>query len=338
MIRILALLLLGIPLTFLSGCVVAPHHPHSRVDVGGTFVNGDLSSFYLSLGEYYRVPERDVIFIRERRIPDHEIPVILFISQRAGVSLSAIINLRLAGSRWMDISLHFGLGPELYYVPVQRVHGSPYGHAYGHFQNRNRNEWQKIRLADDDVVNLVNLRFISERYGYPAEDVMQMRSSGKSFLSIHDEARRYNKGSEYRQQERKYVREPVEQKVWQEREARQPERGDVREPVVQQNRQERAIRQDTHDPAVQQGSHERDARQPERRDVREPVVQQNRQERESRQQERKLVLEPVKQQDAPDKASRQQERKEARESAKQQDQRQKESSKNVRRDEEDSTK
>lgn len=295
--KISALLLMTIPLTLLSGCVVAPSQPHSRVDVGGSFVNGDLNSFYFSLGEYYRVPERDVIFIRERRIPDHEIPVVLFISQRARVTPSAIINLRLSGSSWMDISLRFGLGPDVYYVPVQNVYGSPYGHAYGHYQNRNRNEWQKIRLADDDVVNLVNLRFISERYGYPAEDVMRMRSSGKNFLNIHDEARRSNKGGEYRQQERR----------------------DGREPAMQQERRER------------------ETRQPERRDAREPVMQQERREKETRQQERRVVRELEKQQGVPDNASRQQERKETRESSIQQDQQKKESSKKRRSDDEDST-
>ncbi|BAN36227.1 hypothetical protein SCD_n02419 [Sulfuricella denitrificans skB26] len=314
--KISALLLLTIPLTLLSGCVVAPSQPHSRIDMGGSFVNGDLNSFYFSLGEYYRVPERDVIFIRERRIPDHEIPVVLFISQRARVTPSAIINLRLSGSSWMDISLRFGLGPDVYYVPVQSVYGSPYTHAYGHYQNRNRNEWQKIRLADDDVVNLVNLRFISERYGYPAEEVMRMRSSGKNFMNINDEARRSNKGSEYRQQERRDGREPAMQQERREKETRQSERRDERAPVMQQ---------------------ERETRQPERRDAREPAVQQERQEKETRQQERKVVREPEKLQGVPDKASRQQERKETRESAIQQDQQKKESSKKRRSDDEDST-
>jgi hypothetical protein len=295
--KILASLLLTIPLTFLAGCVVAPNQPHSRVDVGGSFVNGDLNSFYFSLGEYYHVPERDVIFIHERHIPDHEIPVVLFLSQRARVASSVIINLRLSGNSWMDISLRFGLGPDIYYMPVQNVYGSPYGHAYGHYQNRNRNEWHKIRLADDDVVNLVNLRFISERYGYPAEDVMRLRSSGKHFVNIHDEARRSRQGGEYRQQDRR----------------------DVREPVMQRERQER------------------ETRQQDRREIREPVMRQERQQTEPRPQEHMGVREPVKQQDVPDKASRQQERKETRESAKQQDQQKKESGKKGRRDDKDST-
>jgi len=321
--KISALLLLIIPLTFLSGCVVAPNQPNSRVSVGGSFVDGDLNSFYFSLGEYYRVPERDVLYIHERRIPDYEIPVVLFIFQRARVTPSVIINLRLSGSSWMDISLRFGLGPDIYYVPVQSVYGSPYGHAYGHYQNRSRNEWNKIRLADDDVVNLVNLRFISERYGYPPEDVMRMRSSGKNFVSIHDEARRTKKGGESRQPERREVREPVMQQERQGKEYRQQDRRDVREPVMQQERPVKEIRQqesrDVRQPVIQQGGQQREIRQQERKDVRESVKQQGGQERTYRQQDRQETRESVKQQDKQKKASRQKGRGDDEDSAAQKD-------------------
>ncbi|MGE5027413.1 MAG: hypothetical protein ACM3JK_02970 [Betaproteobacteria bacterium] len=161
----------------------------SRMDLGATIVNGDLRGFYLSLGEYYRVPEREVMVIRDRHIPDYDIPVVLFIAQRAHVAPGVVVDLRLAGRSWMDISLHFGLGPDIYYVPARRVYGPPYGNAYGYYKNKKRKDWHTIRLADDDVVNLVNLRFISERFGHPPEEVMRMRSSGRSFAAINDELR-----------------------------------------------------------------------------------------------------------------------------------------------------
>jgi hypothetical protein len=165
----------------------------TRVDIGASIVSGDLRGFYLSLCEYYQVPEREVVVLRARYIPDYDIPVVLYIAQRARVAPGVVVDLRLAGHSWMDITLRFGLGPDIYYVPVQRVYGPPYGNAYGHYKNKNRNDWHTIRLADDDVVNLVNLRFISERYGHPPEEVMRMRSAGGSFSAINDELRR-NRG------------------------------------------------------------------------------------------------------------------------------------------------
>ncbi len=163
----------------------------TQVNLGVSLGEEGLRGFYLAIGEYYRVPEREVIIVKERHIPDEELPVVFFISTRARVSPFAVIDLRLAGRSWMDISLHFGLGPEVYYVPVKvEVKGPPYGKAYGYYKNKPRKEWAKIVPTDADVINLVNLRFVSEHYHYPPDHVIRMRSGGKGFVVIHDEVKK----------------------------------------------------------------------------------------------------------------------------------------------------
>jgi hypothetical protein len=148
----------------------------------------------MAIGEYFHVPEREVIIIRKRRIPDDEIPVVFYIAQHARVRPEVIIDYRLRGHNWMDVTLHFGLGPEVYYIPVQEVYGPPYGKAYGHYKNKHKKEWRKIVLEDDDIVNFVNLRFISERYGHKPEEVIRLRSSGRDFYGINEEIRRGGRG------------------------------------------------------------------------------------------------------------------------------------------------
>jgi len=122
-------------------------------------ISGDdgRNSFFLSVGDYYRVPEREVVYVRERHIPDDEIPVVFFLAERARVSPSAIVDMRLRGMPWMDISLHFGLGPDIFYFPVKEsvVLSPPYGRAYGHFKKWPRREWRKIRFVDDDIINQI---------------------------------------------------------------------------------------------------------------------------------------------------------------------------------------
>jgi hypothetical protein len=151
--------------------------------------------FHFSLGEYYGVPHREVVIIRERRIPDEEVPVVLFIARKARVEPAVIVDLRLSGRSWMDITRRYRLSPEVFYVPVKiEVKGPPYGKAYGHYRNRPRKEWGKIVLHDDDVINLVNLRFVSEHHGYAPEEVIRMRSGGKNFVVIHEEVRHGRRG------------------------------------------------------------------------------------------------------------------------------------------------
>lgn len=170
------------------------------VDLGISIGEEGLRSFNLSVGDYYRVPEREVVIIRERGIPYEEMPVVLFIAGRAHVAPGVIVDLRLRGMSWMDITFHYGLSPEIYYVPLRVAPGPPYGKAYGHYKKWPKKEWKKVRLGDDDVVNLVNLKFASDHYGRSPEEVIKMRSGGRNFVEINEEIRVKGKGGKWKEE------------------------------------------------------------------------------------------------------------------------------------------
>jgi len=159
------------------------------VSTGISISDGELRNFYLA-GDYYRVPESRVVYVRDHyRFPNEELPVVFFLASRAHVDPQVIIDLRLRQRMsWLNITLHYGLTPEIYYVPVKRV-GPPYGNAYGHYKKHGKN-YKKVRLADSDVINLVNLRFMSEYHGVAAEVIMDERGRGERFVVIND---RYHK-------------------------------------------------------------------------------------------------------------------------------------------------
>ena len=157
-----------------------------NVSTGISISNGELQSFYLAIGEYYRVPESRVVYVKQHyRLPDEELPVVFFLASRAHVDPQVIIDLRLRQRMsWLNITFHYGLTPEIYYVPVKRV-GPPYGNAYGHYK-KHGHDYKKVVLVDADVVNLVNLRFMSEYHGVAAEAVMDQRGRGERFVVIND--------------------------------------------------------------------------------------------------------------------------------------------------------
>ncbi|MGE5800463.1 MAG: hypothetical protein ACM337_09025 [Syntrophaceae bacterium] len=156
------------------------------VSTGISISNGELQSFYLSVGDYYRVPESRVAYVKQHyHVHDEELPVVFFLASRAHVDPQVIIDLRYRQRMsWLNITFHYGLTPEIYYVPVQRV-GPPYGNAYGHYKKHGK-DYRKVRLADSDVINLVNLRFMSEYYGVAAEVVMDRRGKGERFVAMND--------------------------------------------------------------------------------------------------------------------------------------------------------
>ena len=176
---ILSLALLGV-------CNPGPVQAQTAVSVAA-----QIGDFHVAVSNYYRVPEREIVVIRERRISDDDLPVVFFIARHAGVSPARIVDLRLRGLSWWDISVRFGLSRDIYYVPVAVAPGPPYGKAYGHYK---KSGGARSALADDDVVNLVHLRFISEHYRIPPERVIEIRGQRGSLQSVHQEVSRGRSG------------------------------------------------------------------------------------------------------------------------------------------------
>jgi hypothetical protein len=127
---------------------------------------------------------------KESKIPDEELPVVFFLAKHAQVSPGVIIKLRLGGMTYMEICLKHGLTAEVFYVPMKRTPGPPYGKAYGHFKKKKKNDWGTIRFTDIEIANFVNLKFISSHYGYSPDEVAKMRANGTSFVTIHGKVKK----------------------------------------------------------------------------------------------------------------------------------------------------
>ncbi len=158
--------------------------PLWAADVGFNVTIG-APGFFLSVGNFFGYPEREVVVIHERGIPDNDLPVVFFICHHAYVAPEEVINLRVNyGWSWSRICAYYRIPPTVFYIPVES-YGPPDGHAYGHYRHHpRRGDWERIRMTDAIIVNQVNLIFISKYYDYPPERVMRMREQGSSFGTI----------------------------------------------------------------------------------------------------------------------------------------------------------
>ena len=155
------------------------------INFGFSIGNGGLNNFFLSAGDYYQAPRREVVVVR-RAVPEDDAPVVFFLARRAHCPPSTIIRMRRRGYSWWRITMALRLNPDIYYVPVRvERFGPPYGRAYGYYMHRGPRY-----LTDPDIVNMVNLRFISSYYHVPPEEVIERRDRGEDFASI----RRYYAG------------------------------------------------------------------------------------------------------------------------------------------------
>ena len=163
---------------------------NTQVDLGISVADGELRNFYLAISNHYRIPGRDVVAAKERyRFRNEELPVVYYLAAQANVKPSAIIDLRISQMSWLDISFRYGLSPEIFFIPLTtKKVGPPYGKAYGYYKKYHpRKEWKKIVLSDSEIVDLVNLRFISEYHKLDPDSVVQMRSRGMNFININVE-------------------------------------------------------------------------------------------------------------------------------------------------------
>jgi len=177
----------------LSGCIIYTR-PVTRVSAELYVEDEGQNDYYVSMENYYSVPEREIIIIRDRGISYDEMPVVLYISQRARVTPTVIIDLRRRNMSWMDITLHFRLSPDIYYVPVSS--GPPHGNAYGHYMNKPKKQWKQMSFKDDEIVNLVNLKFVSEHNKQKPGEIIKMRENGNDFKAInHNFKKDKNKGN-----------------------------------------------------------------------------------------------------------------------------------------------
>jgi hypothetical protein len=178
--KVLFIALLLLPVT----CFVA----HADVNAGASASNVVIS-YDSSIVDYFTATQKEVTVARDRGISDDEIPVVFFMSRLAEVSPPEIINLRLNGKSWQEVARHYEYGPGIFYYPIKENAAvvPPYGKAYGYYKSKPIKEWNKIKLGDDDIINLVNLEFLSEYNNYPALTIMAMRGKNKGFKTISDE-------------------------------------------------------------------------------------------------------------------------------------------------------
>jgi len=126
---------------------------NSRADVNiGISADRDgIREFHLSIGAYYGVKEREIEKVRARSLPDDEMAVVFFISNRLAVSPIIIADLRLSGMSWMEITFKYGLSPEIYYVKFASDPGPPYGKAWGHYKKTPRQENAQEKMGENQA-------------------------------------------------------------------------------------------------------------------------------------------------------------------------------------------
>jgi len=151
--------------------------------IGSTTGNDDL---YFRINAHYfdRDPNYVYATAKRLRVPDVELPIVLFLSAHSKKDVDFILQLHNRGLSWWDVSLRIGIPVSVYFYDLPYDPGPPYGKAYGHWKKHKRNSAHRIILTDREMYDLVSLQVACNYYGLPQRDVMRLRSEGRDFKVI----------------------------------------------------------------------------------------------------------------------------------------------------------
>jgi len=160
------------------------------VAVGAGAQEPDLAqeAYFRAVGEFFHMPSAELEILRDWSLPPDEIPVILFVSDRAGVVPEALVALRRDGESWTRLAERYGVGAPELHVPVpDEAATGPLNTAYQSFRNLPVSRWREIRLTSRDIVALVNLRLLSQTLGVPPAEVLSRAAANGSFVHLYAE-------------------------------------------------------------------------------------------------------------------------------------------------------
>lgn len=162
-----------------------------RASAQGRDTPPDVAAYFRAVGEHFRVPTTEVEVLSAWGLPADQVPVVLFLARRGGVSSDALVSWRRRGHAWSEVAEHVGLDATVFHVPLPD--GAPLGpltQAYQRFAATPRQEWSAIALSDDEVAALVNIRFLGAELGVPPARVLEVAARTGSFVSAYRVLRR----------------------------------------------------------------------------------------------------------------------------------------------------
>jgi len=169
-------------MTFLSASIApaaAQESPAAQVE------------YFAAVASFFNLPPTEVAILSEWEIPAQEIPVVLFMARRSGVSPEALVALREAGQSWATLATRYRVGPAALHVPVpDDASAGSLARAYQEYRGTPVARWSTIRLTDEDVVGLVNVRLISQSLGLPAERVLGRTGSVGTYVELYAHLKR----------------------------------------------------------------------------------------------------------------------------------------------------
>ena len=143
-------------------------------------------AYFRAVASYFGLPATEITILGDWELPPDEIPVVLFVASRAGVSPEALLALRTSGRSWGELTRRYGIGASALHLPLsQGAFAGPLASTYDRFRATPVAEWGSINLTDPEIVTLVNVRVLSESLDMSPGEILGSVGASPTFVHLY---------------------------------------------------------------------------------------------------------------------------------------------------------
>jgi len=139
-------------------------------------------AWFQAVADHFEISVREVEILADSRMTDDEIPLVLLLARRAGVSTDALVAFHRGGRGWVEIAARYGMGAADFHLPLaESAPAGPLEEVYERYRAVPPSQWNQIELDDEDLVRLADLAFVTAYLRVSAGEVLDQVVRGGSF-------------------------------------------------------------------------------------------------------------------------------------------------------------
>ena len=143
-------------------------------------------AYFRAVASHFDLPMTEIVILGDWELAPDEIPVVLFVASRAGVSPEALVALRSSGRSWKELAGRYGIGAATLHMPLgARGSAGRLASVYERYGSVPVEEWSSIALTDQEIVALVNVRVLSGALGIRPEEILGRAGPSGSFVDLY---------------------------------------------------------------------------------------------------------------------------------------------------------
>jgi hypothetical protein len=144
------------------------------------------TEYYKAVATHFNVSADTMEALMEMDLEDEDLPVVLFLAGHNKTGPTRIAGLRAKGESWMSIMENRVISPSVFYfILAGKIESKTFAPIFARYDSIPDKKWHEMSLSDDEIRDIVNLKFIYSYHDYSVFEVMKMRDLGKSYLKIN---------------------------------------------------------------------------------------------------------------------------------------------------------